>query len=95
MLIVLLKGFDRGLQPQRIIGATDRNEEIMYLGATDRSEGIMFLMKWKGTDEVDLVPAKKASVLCPLIVIQFYEQHLKLPNPTNVEEGKGDTDRSA
>ena len=64
-------GFERNLKAERI------------LGVTKSSDGIMFLIKWKDSNEADLVSSKEANVNCPEVVIKFYEENLYLKNKTD------------
>ena len=66
-----LQGFDRGLAPKKIFGATKKYGDLM------------FLMKWQGSgDSFDLVLASEANVKCPQIVINFYEDRLTFCSST-------------
>nr|AGG11728.1 Umbrea [Drosophila mimetica] len=72
-------GFDRGLQPSKI------------LGASDISGKLMFLMKWHGCDQPDVVPAAVANVRCPQLVIKFYVERLSWYSD-QTDEGIGDSE---
>uniref|UniRef100_A0A1B0AA34 Chromo domain-containing protein n=1 Tax=Glossina pallidipes TaxID=7398 RepID=A0A1B0AA34_GLOPL len=59
-----LTGFDKGLQAENILGASDSNG------------GLYFLIQFKGVDQAEMVPASVANIKIPQMVIKFYEERL-------------------
>ncbi|ALC48907.1 maker310 [Drosophila busckii] len=57
-------GFERGLEPLEIVGATTKLDNVI------------FFMKWKYVERVELVNSKAAKLVCPQLVIRFYEKHI-------------------
>ncbi|XP_065216940.1 chromobox protein homolog 1-like [Planococcus citri] len=54
-----------GKVPERIISVINMSGELK------------FFMKWKDIDKIELVPASSLHSLCPQMVIDYYEKHLK------------------
>ncbi|VDM51311.1 unnamed protein product [Toxocara canis] len=61
------------LEPQEIVGAMRSNDGEVKM-----------LIKWKGCEEADVVPAKLANERCPQLVIRFYEQRFQHNSCTHV-----------
>ncbi|KAH8289916.1 hypothetical protein KR018_003215 [Drosophila ironensis] len=57
-------GFDRGLEAEKILGASDNNGRLT------------FLIQFKGVDQAEMVPSSVANVKIPQMVINFYEERL-------------------
>jgi hypothetical protein len=70
------EGFDRGFLPEKIIGASK-----------DLKGESRFLVKWKGIDDADVVPASEAKLRCPHLVIAFYEKRMTWDSNSN-ENGR-------
>lgn len=60
------RGFDRGLELDEIVGATDYTGELM------------FLVRWQNCTELDLMPATEVNEKSPQDVIKFYENRCPL-----------------
>lgn len=60
------RGFERGLELDEIVGATDYTGELM------------FLVRWKNCTELDLMAAAEVNEKSPQDVIKFYENRCPL-----------------
>lgn len=60
------RGFDRGLELDEIVGATDYTGELMYL------------VRWQNCPELDLIAASEVNEKSPQDVIKFFEKRCPL-----------------
>ncbi|CAF2736692.1 unnamed protein product [Rotaria sp. Silwood2] len=74
-------GFERGFEAEKVLGATDSAGELMLL------------VKWRHSNEADLVPARIVNVKCPALVIDFYEQHSFWTRLPKLSQTSGSTAR--
>lgn len=68
-----MNGFEKGYTPEKILGATEANNELL------------FLIQWKDKDKAQLVSSKEARKHCPQLVIDFYEERLIWQSPDSTE----------
>ncbi|XP_055610107.1 chromobox protein homolog 3-like isoform X2 [Uranotaenia lowii] len=68
-----MNGFEKGYIPEKILGATEANNELL------------FLIQWKDKDKAQLVSSKEARKHCPQLVIDFYEERLIWQSPDSTE----------
>ena len=68
------QGFGRKLDAEKIIGATNepgfgviRKLALPNISLFVYAGELFFLIKWKGTEEADLVPAKEANLKIPQV----------------------------
>ena len=64
------KGFARGLNPEKIIGATDETGQLMFLMKWSVKKSKIKLYKnshRENAELADLVPSKEANVKCPQV----------------------------
>ncbi|CAG5096357.1 Oidioi.mRNA.OKI2018_I69.XSR.g14580.t1.cds [Oikopleura dioica] len=77
------KGFERGLVPERIIGAATINEKGENGKKASTDAELVFLIKWENSETADIVSAKEAKAKCPHLVFQFYEERILWENRKN------------
>lgn len=65
----------------KVVSDFERYEPEKILGVTNVGGPLKFLMRWKDFQSATFVLAKEANIICPLLVIDYYETRLKLFEP--------------
>ncbi|XP_031630991.1 chromobox protein homolog 1-like [Contarinia nasturtii] len=71
-------GFEQGLELKEILG----------IGRDRINGGLLCMVKWKGSNEVDLVPSTQINAKYPQMVIKYYEDRIEWDsNSTDSDDG--------
>ncbi|KAE9543919.1 hypothetical protein AGLY_001897 [Aphis glycines] len=55
---------------------SEKIAETVIGAAEDSSGKVNFLLKWQGIEEFDLIVVKEANLMCPQLILKFYEERL-------------------
>ncbi|XP_060859436.1 chromobox protein homolog 3-like [Metopolophium dirhodum] len=73
-----IDGSEKNMSEKMENNVTNQTKKIVekIISAGFLNGQLTFLLKWEGIEKLDVIPAEKANLMCPQIVIKFYEERV-------------------